>query len=262
MANRRRFSTKICQSYSFLGMSAGAQALYLAILGMCDDDGIFEISFAKRIANRRKQDVEALLSNGYIAIIDDRLNLGYVVDWHSFNDLKADRCTPSVHRQTLINTFPNIENSLFKPKKNAFGIQKDSLDKNNEEDTEDIQNEFFFSGANAQKKTPPTKSDVEEYCRGKNYHIDVDSFMTYYNMNGWTLTGGRKMTDWTAAVDYWHSKGQKIEKEKGNGDLTATMPAYQEFDQGFSPGEESPFNNGLVNEMIRRKREKRLNDEK
>ena len=127
MANRRCFSVKKCQSVQFFNMSAGAQALYLAILGICDDDGIFEITFAKRVANRRKQDVDALLSNGYIVIIDRQLNLGYVVDWHEFNSLDAYHNTPSVFRQTLIDTFPNIENRLFSANKNAFGVQKDII---------------------------------------------------------------------------------------------------------------------------------------
>lgn len=132
MANRRMFSVKICQSYQFLNMSAGAQALYLAILGMADDDGIFEIDFAKRIAGRRKKDVDELLSNRLITVIDHTLNIGYVMNWHEFNDLKADRCTPSNYRSTLVAMFPDIEKRLFKPKRNAFGIQNVSLIKSNQ----------------------------------------------------------------------------------------------------------------------------------
>lgn len=151
MANRRCFSVKKTQSYTFLAQSAGAQALYLAILGICDDDGIFQINFAKRIAGRRKQDIDALIENGYIAIIDDQSNIGYVVDWHSFNDLKADRSTPSVYRQALIDAFPNIENRLFTPKKNAFGIQNDSLNKTNKKDIKG-------------KKTKQTKQFEQEFA--------------------------------------------------------------------------------------------------
>ena len=119
MANRRCFSVKICQSARFLNMSAGAQALYLAILGDCDDDGIFYVERIKRLANRRKQDVDQLISNGYISIIDKRLNVGYVIDWQAFNSLDARYSTPSAFRQTLIDVYPNMENALFKPKKPA-----------------------------------------------------------------------------------------------------------------------------------------------
>lgn len=113
-------------------------------------------------------------------------------------------------------------------------------------------NNFFSAGA--QKKMPPAKSDVEEYCREKNYHMDIDGFMTYYNMNGWTLSGGRKIQDWQAAVDYWHTNGKKLGTAE-----TKPAPYFDEFEQRpIVAGVESPFKNGAAAEMLRRKREKNV----
>lgn len=113
-------------------------------------------------------------------------------------------------------------------------------------------NNFFSAGA--QKKIPPAKSDVEEYCREKNYHMDIDGFMTYYNMNGWTLSGGRKIQDWQAAVDYWHTNGKKLGTAE-----TKPAPYFDEFEQRpIVAGVESPFKNGAAAEMLRRKREKNV----
>lgn len=113
-------------------------------------------------------------------------------------------------------------------------------------------NNFFSAGA--QKKIPPARSDVEEYCRVNNYHMDVDGFMTYYNMNGWTLSGGRKIQDWQAAVDYWHTNGKKLGTAE-----TKPAPYFDEFENTpIVAGVESPFKNGAAAEMLRRKREKNV----
>ena len=163
MANRRCFSVKKCQSVQFFNMSAGAQALYLAILGICDDDGIFEINFAKRVANRRKQDVEALLANGYITVIDDSLNLAYVVDWHEFNSLDAYHNTPSVYRQTLLDAFPNKKIRVFPTKKNGFGVQKEDT-----KEIKQIENNIYKNKSYSKKRfnnAPERTYDMDEFER-------------------------------------------------------------------------------------------------
>ena len=109
-----------------------------------------------------------------------------------------------------------------------------------------------FLSAAAQKKIPPARSDVEEYCRQKNYHIDLTEFFSYYDLHDWTLGNGRKITNWTAAVDYWSNKGKKLETNE-----QTDMPYYQEFDNvEFPVASNIPFENGLASEVIRRKREK------
>jgi len=114
----------------------------------------------------------------------------------------------------------------------------------------------FLCGADAQKKIPPSKDEVEGYCRENGFRFDIDEFMAYYNLNGWTLSGGRKITDWTAAVDYWAKKGTKI--DKASDDLTKTMPMYQEFSTvSTQVGVDQPFEGGLVQEMLKRKRTKK-----
>lgn len=123
------------------------------------------------------------------------------------------------------------------------------MNKNNKNDNN------FLSGASAQKKVPPKPIWVEDYCREQGYRINVSEFMAYYSLNGWKLSGGRKITDWHAAVDYWNSKGKKIDKADGDG--FESMPAYQEF--AHTPvelGEEPKFEGGVVAELLRRKRMK------
>lgn len=167
--------------------------------------------------------------------------------------------------RTADGTYINVVNyAKFQDRQTADGTTNDTTDgttgdttdgtqsKNNKKNKEEQE---FLSGAAAQKKVPPKPIWVEDYCREQGYRINVSEFMAYYNLNGWTLSGGRKITDWHAAVDYWQSKGRKIDKADGDG--FESMPAYQEF--AHTPvelGEEPKFEGGVVAELLRRKRMK------
>lgn len=191
MANRRYFSVKKCQSPQFLNMSAGAQALYLAILGIVDDDGIFEIDFAKRVAGRRKQDMDALIANGYITVINDLLNIGYVTDWQGFNTIDKRQGTPSRYRQALIDTIPSIKNVLFKPQKTAYGAKISRIEENRIEEkkikdtTTDQYNDEFAAlwldyprkdgkqkGLKAYKKSRRAGATAQEIADGTHSYIE------------------------------------------------------------------------------------------
>ena len=109
-----------------------------------------------------------------------------------------------------------------------------------------------FLGADAQKKVPPAFEEVKAYCQSKGIKIEVTEFMQYYDMRGWTLTNGRKITDWHAAVDYWYSKSRKDAKADA-----PPMPYFEEVSGGAPVvGVAPPFEGGVVAELIRRKRAK------
>lgn len=123
------------------------------------------------------------------------------------------------------------------------GTQSNKDNKNNKSE------EVFF-GADAQKKIPPEFDEVKAYVRSKGYKMEVTEFMTYYEMRGWTLTNGRKITDWRAAVDYWASKSRKDSKAD-----TPPMPYFREVSETAPViGTEAPYEGGVVAELIRRKR--------
>ena len=60
--------------------------------------------------------------------------------------------------------------------------------------------------------SPPSLSEVKEYIDGKNYHVDAEQFIDFYESKGW-MVGKNKMKDWKAAVRTW----QKRNKENSNG---------------------------------------------
>lgn len=123
--------------------------------------------------------------------------------------------------------------------------------KNKNVKNDNNKNEVFL-GADAQKKIPPEFDEVKAYVRSKGYKMEVTEFMTYYEMRGWTLTNGRKITDWRAAVDYWASKSRKDSKAD-----TPPMPYFREVSETAPViGTEAPYEGGVVAELIRRKRAK------
>ena len=60
--------------------------------------------------------------------------------------------------------------------------------------------------------TPPTVTEVREYCKQRNNGVDPQRFIDFYESKGWYI-GKNKMKDWKAAVRTWEQP-----KEKDNRD--------------------------------------------
>ncbi len=52
---------------------------------------------------------------------------------------------------------------------------------------------------------PPSQKEVEQYCTEKNYLIDAESFICFYESKGWMI-GKNKMKSWKAAVTTWSKR--------------------------------------------------------
>jgi uncharacterized protein YdaU (DUF1376 family) len=61
----------------------------------------------------------------------------------------------------------------------------------------------------ARKRAPafvkPSASDVEAYCRERGNNVNAESFVDYYESNGWRV-GKTPMKDWRAAVRTWERR--------------------------------------------------------
>ena len=57
---------------------------------------------------------------------------------------------------------------------------------------------------------PPTVEDVQTYIQEKEYHVDAERFVDFYQAKNWMI-GKNKMVDWKAAVRNWakEHRGQK-----------------------------------------------------
>ena len=64
--------------------------------------------------------------------------------------------------------------------------------------------------------TPPTVSEVSDYCLERKNSIDAENFVDYYTSRGWCLKGGQKMKDWKATIRTW----EKNEKQQQQPEIT------------------------------------------
>ena len=53
--------------------------------------------------------------------------------------------------------------------------------------------------------TPPTREDVEAYCRERKNSVNAERFINFYASKGWMI-GKSPMKDWKAAVRTWEQK--------------------------------------------------------
>lgn len=56
---------------------------------------------------------------------------------------------------------------------------------------------------------PPSRQDIEAYCHEKNYCMDTQLFIDYYDARDWTLGKGQKMSNWKSAVNAWVRRERK-----------------------------------------------------
>jgi hypothetical protein len=97
------------------------------------------------------------------------------------------------------------ERFVEKPKKAKENTKEKDKEKNNESIEAD-------KPPSRHRFSPPTVVEVEEYCFSEGYKIDADSFVNYYESNGW-MVGRNKMKNWHAACKNWVAR-EKTQKGK------------------------------------------------
>lgn len=55
--------------------------------------------------------------------------------------------------------------------------------------------------------SPPTHTQVFDFCKNEGLHIDIEAFMQYNAARGWMI-GSSPMQDWKAAVKKWAHNGR------------------------------------------------------
>jgi phage replication O-like protein O len=73
--------------------------------------------------------------------------------------------------------------------------------------------------------TPPTATEVENYCKESGHIIDAQRFIDFYTAKGWMI-GKNKMKDWKAAVRNWAQR-EKGEHHAGQGISQGNRPPYR-----------------------------------
>lgn len=64
--------------------------------------------------------------------------------------------------------------------------------------------------------TPPTISEISEYCILRNNNLDPETFFDFYSAKNW-FVGKNKMVDWKAAVRTWEKNNINTSNQKSDG---------------------------------------------
>lgn len=110
-------------------------------------------------------------------------------------------------KQTQYN--PNKPTGLNGNPKNP---NKPDRDRDRDRD-KDRDKEVIIKRGGTKKFVPPTLQEVDDYVCLKNYQIDPERFISYYESNGW-MVGRNKMKDWKAAVRNWASRSKEKSSAK------------------------------------------------
>jgi len=130
MASRRMFSLDVVDTDKFLEMPATSQNLYFHLGMRADDDGF--VSSPRKITklvNCGNDDLEVLLSRGYLIAFDD----GVIVirHWKQNNFVRSDRRKDTIYQREMTsllakNGVYELANSIMDNKQELDGIPNDN----------------------------------------------------------------------------------------------------------------------------------------
>lgn len=122
----------------------------------------------------------------------------------------------AVKKRLYRETHPAIEDKS-RTKKDIVRQEKDKeLDKDKEKD---IKRGRF---------TPPTPSEVRQYCDESGHRIDADAFVDFYSSKNW-MVGKNKMKDWKAAVRNWERKDKERPVKRSGQNFTPSGTDYDDL---------------------------------
>ena len=103
---------------------------------------------------------------------------------------------------------------------------KESHDKVMIESCNIISDEIILNNITSNEKEqrkrfiPPSREEIETFTNENQCHINIDTFIDYYNSNGWKI-GKNKMSDWKATVRNWHRRDKQTPSKNNKQKETA-----------------------------------------
>ena len=73
---------------------------------------------------------------------------------------------------------------------------------------------------------PPSVEEVAAYCKEKNYTFNAETFIAFYDSNGWKV-GKNPMKNWKAACTTWHKRREsEVSGEEATDEEIEQYAAY------------------------------------
>lgn len=200
MAERRMFAKTIIDSDAFLDMPLSTQTLYFHLSMRADDDGfINNPKKIQRMIGCSDDDLKLLCAKNFIIPFESGIVV--IKHWRIHNYIQKDRYKQTVYEEErgLLTLKDNGAYTLDTPciqdgysLETQVSIGKDSIGKVNKE----------------RRFTPPSLDEVREYVAEKQYQVDAEAFVDFYQSKGWKV-GNQSMKDWKAAVRNWQRRDRK-----------------------------------------------------
>ncbi len=211
MAERRMFAKTIIDSDAFIDMPVTSRLLYYDLAMRADDDG-FVNSPKKimRMIGASETDLAVLVQKKFIIPFDNGIVV--IKHWRIHNYIRKDTYNETKYKEqkALLSydennayTLPSterprlVDEPLTQVRLGKDSLGKDSIGKDKERG----------------RFTPPTLSEVTEYCNERNNGVDPEAFISFYQSKGWKV-GNQSMKDWKAAVVTWEKREQNEKKPK------------------------------------------------
>lgn len=216
MAERRMFARTIIDSDAFLDMPATAQLLYFHLGMRADDDGfINNAKMIQRVVRASDDDLTVLIAKKFIIPFEN----GVVVikHWKINNYIQVDRYKPTKYKE-LLQTLALDENNSYSKNGNLCIQDVSTLDTQVRlgKVSIEIEKEKGINTLKEKRFTPPSVSEVKEYCDERKNGISAEEFVDFYSSKGW-MVGKNRMKDWKAAVRTWEGNRKETSKKQPNG---------------------------------------------
>jgi len=227
MATRRMFSLDVTNSDPFIEMSLEAQAVYFQLAMSADDEGFINSSTRTlRAINGSKEQVDELVSRKFIIRFESGILL--VRHWFLHNYIGKDRYHNTIHTNEKAQVV--LTGSVYYHMSEPECIQpvdnmetEDSIGKNSK-DKDSI-------GESSKDESPPslikpTINELRDYANSIGYTaFNPQTFIAYYDENGWYDTKTQKPFDWRKRIDSW--KARERDKASSNKPVHNSFNDYE-----------------------------------
>jgi hypothetical protein len=128
-------------------------------------------------------------------------------------------CKKAKIRYKIDSKFNLISSEEFKKTTEDLSKTTEDLQKNAVESTQIKGNKIKLNTKEKEKEKetakrflPPSVDEVKKFVSEKNYSVDAEAFIAFYQSKNWYI-GKNKMKDWRAAVVTWEKRNREFKKQ-------------------------------------------------
>lgn len=233
MARKRMIDPNFWRDEKIGELEPIARLIFIGLWNFADDNGVGR-------ANPKLLKADILPYDDTFRVSDfqkclDKLSMFKLITLYEIEEQKYYYINNFLKYQTINRPTPSklplpSESLLNTDNKNTHGIITDNSMSNQQKCNPNIREvnirEDNIKESNRGKKfTPPSLSEISDYCKERNNDVSPQRFKDFYESKGWYV-GKNKMKDWKAAIRTWEQREIKQPNKKSKLDVLNEI--YQE----------------------------------